>query len=177
MKIWAPRLYNEYSDTLDALVNHDHQLQRNIPNNIFAAMTLNAGPRTVTLRHTDHLNLAWGWCAITALGHYNPRTSGHLILWDLKMAIEFPPGSTILIPSAVLRHSNVALAAGERRYSLTQYTAGGLMRWKTCGFRSLGSFYEAGEAFDQPVTKMWEDGLSKWSTLEELHGEYKNKDQ
>ncbi|KAJ7624191.1 hypothetical protein B0H17DRAFT_1151319 [Mycena rosella] len=52
---------------------------------------------------------AWGWCSITALGDFDPNKGGHLILWDLRLAIRFPPGSTILIPSALLHHSNVAI--------------------------------------------------------------------
>ncbi|KAJ7883792.1 hypothetical protein B0H13DRAFT_2537891, partial [Mycena leptocephala] len=39
---------------------------------------------------------------ITALRRFNPDLSGHLILWDLKLVIRFPPGSTILIPSAII---------------------------------------------------------------------------
>ncbi|KAF8125540.1 hypothetical protein K438DRAFT_2002046 [Mycena galopus ATCC 62051] len=45
-------------------------------------------------------------------------------------------GSTILIPSAILRHSNVGIAANERRYSFTQYSAAGMFRWVDNGFRS-----------------------------------------
>lgn len=38
-------------------------------------------------------------CAITTLSDYDPKAGGHLVLWDLKLVIEFPPGSTILILS------------------------------------------------------------------------------
>ncbi|KAJ7068935.1 hypothetical protein B0H15DRAFT_925906 [Mycena belliarum] len=100
------------------------------------AATLNFGPMTVTLPHIDGLNLAWGWCAITALGSFNPDLGGHLVLWDLKLIIRFPPGSTILIPSAILRHSNVVIQPGEQRYLFTQFTAAGLFRWVDNGFKS-----------------------------------------
>ncbi|RDB28247.1 hypothetical protein Hypma_001551 [Hypsizygus marmoreus] len=79
--------------------------------------------------HTDHANLAWGWCAITALGDFDPDTGGHLILWDLGLVIQFPPGATILMPSVLLLHSNVEVKEGQTRYSFTQYSAGGLFRW------------------------------------------------
>ncbi|KAJ7828584.1 hypothetical protein B0H14DRAFT_2263384, partial [Mycena olivaceomarginata] len=85
----------------------------------FAAVTFNFGPATITFPHTDALNLTWGWCAITALGAFDPRRGGHLVLWDLCLVIQFPPGSTILIPSAILWHSNVGIASEERRYSFT----------------------------------------------------------
>ncbi|KAF8197309.1 hypothetical protein K438DRAFT_1585189, partial [Mycena galopus ATCC 62051] len=90
----------------------------------FATCTFNFGPRTVTFPHIDAPNLAWGWCSITTLGQFNPDLGGHLILWDLNLVIRFPPGSTIMIPSALLRHSNVSIQQNEMRYSFTQYTAG-----------------------------------------------------
>ncbi len=133
-------------------------------------MTLNLGPRTVTYRHTDNLNVPWGWCAITAIGSYDPKRSGHLILWDLGVAIEFPPGSTILIPSAILRHSNVALSEGERRYSLTQYTAGALFRWEECGFQSEASFKAAGGEYERTAAQRWEDGVNTLCDWEEVRG-------
>ncbi|KAJ7291857.1 hypothetical protein C8J57DRAFT_1212279 [Mycena rebaudengoi] len=101
-------------------------LHWNFVGSVFAACTFNFSPHTITAPHLDFGNLAWGWCSITALGNFDPDCGGHLILWDLKLIIRFPPGSTILIPSAILRHSNVRIRPHERRYSFTQYSAGGL---------------------------------------------------
>jgi hypothetical protein len=56
-----------------------------------------------------------------------------------QLVIEFPPGSTILIPSSILSHSNTAVDDQEHRYSFTQYAAGGLFRWVDNGFRTLDS--------------------------------------
>jgi hypothetical protein len=136
---WNPAVHALYTSTLDALTDdYNPALRRNFARRIsaFAAATLNFGPFTVTLPHIDALNLAWGWCAITALGLFNPDLGGHLVLWDLRLIIRFPPGSTILIPSAILRHSNVGIGPTERRYSFTQYTAAGLFRWVDNGFKS-----------------------------------------
>ncbi|KAJ6550568.1 hypothetical protein DFH09DRAFT_925835, partial [Mycena vulgaris] len=91
---------------------------------------------TVALPHINALNLAWGWCAITALGNFDPDASSHLILWDLRLIICFPPGSTILLPSVILHHSNVNIQEGESRYSFTQFTAAGLFRRVDNGFKS-----------------------------------------
>ncbi|KAJ7937906.1 hypothetical protein B0H13DRAFT_1580401, partial [Mycena leptocephala] len=66
---------------------------------------------------------------------FDPDFGGHLVLWDLKLVIRFPPGATILIPSAIVRHSNVPIRPDERRCSFTQYTAGGLFRWIRDGFK------------------------------------------
>ncbi|KAJ7821400.1 hypothetical protein B0H14DRAFT_2371350, partial [Mycena olivaceomarginata] len=95
----------------------------------FAAATINFGPSTVALPHIDGLNLAWGWCAITALGLFNPDVGGHLVLWDLCLIICFPSGSTILIPSTILRHSNIGIGANKHQDSFTQYSTTGLFRW------------------------------------------------
>ncbi|KAJ3805385.1 hypothetical protein F5876DRAFT_51931, partial [Lentinula aff. lateritia] len=51
---------------------------------------------------------------------------GQLIIWDLKLIFDFPPGSTILLPSALFRHSNIPVQKGDKRVSFTQYTAGGI---------------------------------------------------
>jgi hypothetical protein len=104
-------------------------LRRNFPGSIFAACNFNFGPRAVCASHIDFANLAWGWCTIMALGDFDPDRGGHLILWDLRLVIRFPPGSTILIPSALIRHSNVPIQDHEYRASFVQYTASGLFRW------------------------------------------------
>ncbi|KAJ7023915.1 hypothetical protein C8F04DRAFT_969588 [Mycena alexandri] len=71
-------------------------------------MHLQFRPHAITIPHLDFGNLAWGWCVITALGRFNPDCRGHLILEDLKLVICFPPGSTILIPSANPLMSSIA---------------------------------------------------------------------
>ena len=168
MRLYAPRMHARYGHTLDALIQRDARVHRNFLNNNFAAMTINLGPRTVTYRHTDHLNVPWGWCAISAFGRYDYKLGGHLILWELGITIEFPPGATILIPSAVLTHSNVAIAEHERRYSLTQYTAGGLLRWIDCEHQSQRAFEASGGQLSQSAEERWKDGLAHWCTWEEL---------
>ncbi|KAJ7462645.1 hypothetical protein B0H11DRAFT_1734876 [Mycena galericulata] len=140
---YAPKLHDYYGSTMDALHGWDESLPRFLQNSVFAAATFNFGPRTVTLPHLDFANLAWGWCAITALGDFDPNRGGHLILWDLRLVIRFPPGSTIFIPSALLRHSNVAIQQGEKRFSFTQYTAAGIFRFVYNKFRTEKSVKHA----------------------------------
>ena len=122
---WAPELHMYYANTLNALHTHDCSLKHIFPTSAFAASTYNLGPRTVCFKHTDFANLPFGMCAVTALGDFDPKKGGHLILWECGLIIEFPPGSTILLPSATISHSNVTVDRDERRYSFTQYTAGG----------------------------------------------------
>ncbi|KAF7975687.1 hypothetical protein HWV62_8797 [Athelia sp. TMB] len=157
---------------------HGNGTTRLFRRTVFAASTLNLGPRTVSLDHTDHQNLAFGMCAVTALGSFDHKRGGHLILWDLKLVIEFPPGSTVLIPSAILRHSNTTIRDGEMRYSFTQYTAGGLFRWVEHGFRGekafLASLTKKQRAEEQERAQgRWVKGMSMYSTIDELTARYK----
>jgi hypothetical protein len=172
---WAPRLYEYYLTHLTRLYDSMPGFSRcNFTNSIWPAASFNLGPRTITYAHRDSANLAFGWCAVTAFGNFNPKFGGHLILWDMEMVIEFPPGATILIPSATLRHSNTALRPGELQKSFTQYCAGGLIRWEEQGCRTAAAFKAADKrgkaAFDRESAGRWEKGVGLFSTIEELTG-------
>ncbi|KIK64904.1 hypothetical protein GYMLUDRAFT_160815, partial [Collybiopsis luxurians FD-317 M1] len=78
--------------------------------------------------HRDAGNQSNGWCAVTSAGKFNPDTGGHLILWDLQYIICFPPGATILFPSALITHSNALVSPGETCYSIVQYSSGSLFQ-------------------------------------------------
>ncbi|KAJ7809608.1 hypothetical protein B0H13DRAFT_1668022, partial [Mycena leptocephala] len=105
-------------------------LQRNFLTalSVFTTATFNFGPRTVTFPHIDFGNLAWGWCAITALGWFDPNLGGHLILWDLKLIICFPPGSTILLPPRFFDTLTSRYAPG-KCFSFTQFTPAAIFRF------------------------------------------------
>jgi hypothetical protein len=135
-KTWAPRMHAMYAENMSALKERHMNLIFPFPGSVFPSVTYNLGPRTVTYPHLDFLNVAFGWCGITALGSFDYKRGGHLILWDLGLVIEFPPGATIFVPSAIMSHSNVTISEGEYRYSVTQYAAGGLFRWVDNGFKS-----------------------------------------
>jgi hypothetical protein len=96
-------------------------------------------------------------------------------LWDLKLVIEFPAGALILLPSATLAHSNVPVADGQERISFTQYTGGGLFRWIDNGGRTAEQLQREDPAEYARVMarreSRWEEGLSYFSTVEELLGE------
>ncbi|KDR74188.1 hypothetical protein GALMADRAFT_71350 [Galerina marginata CBS 339.88] len=184
---WAPRLYRYQNGCVTKLIENDQQLRRdnthpypddeelrrNWPKTPWASAALNFGPQTVCFRHADYNNLAFGWCAITALGSYDYKKGGHLVLWDLKLVIEFPPGSMILIPSSAIRHSNTRIQAGEQRYSFTQYSAGGLFRWLENSFKTVEDHRstlgpEQTACLLDDLSNQLEFGLSLFSTVEEL---------
>ena len=105
------------------------------PGSVFACATFNFGPRVICNPHRDGLNLAYGWCAVTALGSFDHTKGGHLILPELRLAIQFPAGSTLFIPSAIFTHYNLPIAEGEARSSFTQFSAAGIFRWIAYGFQ------------------------------------------
>ena len=170
---WAPRLFNHYLVHVTSLFDwYGTRLRRNYAT-VFTCSTFNFGPSTVSFKHKDPGNLSYGWCAITALGPFDPKRGGHLVLWDLQLVIEFPPGSTILIPSAALHHSNTPIQKGEERYSFTQYTAGGLFRWVDHGFQKEDEYHSSlskEEVVEEEVAmrRRWTMGIGLFSTLDEL---------
>ncbi|KAF4565733.1 hypothetical protein EYR40_002197 [Pleurotus pulmonarius] len=158
---FAPDLAEEYNIVLNRLESSQPELRRNFPNSDFASTTVNLGPQTVSITHADSANLAYGLCAITALGDFDPDQGGQLILWNLRVVIRFPPGSTLLVPSALIPHSNLPIQPEESRYSVTQYSAGSLFRWVDNGLCSDGDRLKT---TDQIPTE-WLHGLDKFRTL------------
>lgn len=111
---------------------------------------------------------------MTALGSYDHALGGHLILFDFKLVVQFPVGSTALIPSACVRHGNTPIQDGETRLSIAQYAAGGLFRWVAYGFQSIKSLTktQAGKAkkndIDVQAGNWWMKGVEMFSKFDEL---------
>ncbi|KAJ6599944.1 hypothetical protein DFH09DRAFT_1303296 [Mycena vulgaris] len=156
----------------DALHRHLPHLGRNFEKSVFSCAAFNFGPNVWTFKHRDVLNVPFGWCAVQALGRFDPTKGGHLVLWDLKLVIEFPPGATILLPSATIAHSNIPVQAGDRRASFTQYTPGGLIRYIDNGFRTEGDLESEDPAEYERLRRQketrWEMGIGLFSTVKEL---------
>lgn len=159
---------------MDALSEDQPDLPfSSLGNSIFAAATFNFGPVVTTFEHADFLNKANGICPIFCCGKFNPTKGGHIILRQLKLLIEFPPGCFVLLPSAALFHGNVAIQPGEERESITQYTAGGLFRWVHYGCQSWKSLVEKkGEEFILEERRKhqarWNAAVGQFSTMDSL---------
>ncbi|EPQ59938.1 hypothetical protein GLOTRDRAFT_27824, partial [Gloeophyllum trabeum ATCC 11539] len=136
----GPELHDYYGTMLQDLKDRDPRLRTPFEFSPWASCCFNMGKQVCTYRHRDHLNCPFGWCSITALGHFDPRKGGHLVLWDLGLVVQFPPGSTIFIPSALVRHSNLPVQPGETRYSFVQWSTGALFRWAELGFQPASVF-------------------------------------
>lgn len=128
---------------------------------VFPCRSFNLGQHTASYPHTDRCNLAQSWCSITPIGTFDPKLGGHLVLKELKLIIEFPPSSTILIPSALLTHSNIPIREHETRFSIVQYAAGGLFRWVENGFMKDSEWHKVATA-DQEEQRQRE-GSERWS--------------
>lgn len=179
---WAPRLYMYENDCLNQIIAHDEdlrkkgrhpnpdekELSRNWPRTPWAAATFNFGPQTVCVKHLDNRNLAEGWCSVTALGNFDYKKGGHLVLWELGLVVEFPAGSTILIPSAAIHHSNTLIGEDEDRQSFTQYTAGSLFSYINNGYQTVEAAGLKGKGKARNIHKKLEEGVARYSTLSEL---------
>ncbi|KAJ7221156.1 hypothetical protein B0H12DRAFT_1205471 [Mycena haematopus] len=89
---WAPNAFDFYVDYMTKFYARCTHLSRPFRNSIWSACTFNLGPRTCARRHKDFVNLAFGWCAITALGNFDHTRGGHLVLWDCKLILELHCG-------------------------------------------------------------------------------------
>ena len=132
-KGFAGDLHSFYSERMKELYDRQPDLAPTFANSVFACATFNFGPSVVCKPHVDKLNLAYGWCAVTALGTFDHTIGGHLVLPELKLVIQFPAGSTLFIPSAMFIHYNLPIAESEARGSFTQFSAGGIFRWIAYG--------------------------------------------
>ncbi|KAJ6495750.1 hypothetical protein C8R47DRAFT_973550, partial [Mycena vitilis] len=170
--LWAPRLYGYYRKYDQELQTYFPNLRRPFPRSVFFGAAFNFGPRVWTFKHRDVLNLAFGWCAVQALGRFDHKKGGHLVFWDLKLVVEFPAGALILLPSATIAHSNVPVQADEERLSFTQFSAGGIFRYLDNGRRSVEDLSVEDPAEYKRLMGLrasrWEDGLGLLSTMEEL---------
>lgn len=190
---WAPRLYRYENDYLNRIIAHDQhlrkegrhpspeekELSRNWPRTPWAAATFNFGPQTVCATHLDSKNLTVGWCSITALGDFDHKKGGHLVLFELGLVIEFPAGNTILIPSATIHHSNTPIGEGETRRSFTQYSAKGIFKYIDRGYQTVracaglkgkgrGRGRDLAASAPRNIHRELEEGVALYSTLLEL---------
>lgn len=139
---------------------------------VFPCRTFNLDRQSASRPHVDQNNLAQAWCSITPVGNFNPAAGGHLVLWDLGLVTQFPPGSTVLIPSSLICHSNTLIQPGEVRYSIVQYASSRLFRWVGNGFMTDTEWQR--QATSEELRKReeeqrgrWKEAVESYTTLEE----------
>lgn len=185
-KTYFPKLYQDYVDVLRQYHKLTGKLKvrtgggGHLPGweppfypTPWAAETHNEGPKVATRVHVDQANKANGICPIFSFGDFDPKMGGHLVLPQLKVVVEFPPGCLILIPSATLLHGNIQIQEGEYRGSYTMFTAGGLFRWVAYGGQTERELKERDPKrwynVEEPKrATAWVEGLSRFSTTKSL---------
>ncbi|GJE87348.1 hypothetical protein PsYK624_034310 [Phanerochaete sordida] len=166
---FAPKMYRDYATKLDALFEHYKELGYNWNNSIFPAASFNFGPNSASYEHNDHGNRAAGWCSIYCDGSFDPKYGGHLILREFGIVVQFPPGATVLIPSACIRHGNIPVRKGETRWSFAQYASGGLFRYVEYGFKSWASLSDKDQdMWAQRRAARWVEELGLLSRVDDL---------
>ncbi|KAI0310928.1 hypothetical protein OF83DRAFT_1069703, partial [Amylostereum chailletii] len=172
----APKLYNYYEKTIVKILNTYPSLTMPYMKSIFAATTFNLGGNVWTCAHADMENLTTGWCSITALGNFDPKRGGHLVLHTLRMVVEFPPNSVASILSSTIVHSNTPIQPGETRWSITVYTAGGLFCHAEYDCQLEADFAkehpEHYEEIKSGADTRWMNMVDMFSTMDELPGDY-----
>ena len=169
---FSPTLHRYYKETLQMLQTCYPDFNPPFPEDPVFGMASCNFRRAASYPHRDYGNLAWGWCSITALGDFDPDVGGHLVLWESGLILRFPPGSTILIPSSIVTHSNTAIKPEEVRHSLVLYSAAGLFQWVYNDFRTDAQADNASNEWEKQKRKAnqkerWKQGINMWSTLEE----------
>ena len=120
-------------------------------------------------------NKAEGWITVTALGNFNTKTSGHLILWELGLVVEFPAGLTILFPSTIICHRNVPIKPCETQASLTQFATGRLFHYADLEFKTDKKFKEvdlaAWKRLVKERKKVWATAVKNYSHYDSLQSD------
>lgn len=135
---YCPLLYKYYRDTMRALFSHELHLDRVGESTVYPAIIFDFGP-DITLAHRHFNGLAQGMCSILAGGNYDYKLGGHLVLWDLALVIQFPPGSCVIL-SSMIDFNTVRVHFGETRTCITQYAAAGLFQFVQYGGRTREQF-------------------------------------
>ncbi|KAJ7821874.1 hypothetical protein B0H14DRAFT_2598895 [Mycena olivaceomarginata] len=139
-------IYSDYHHAKQTLLQKNPHLRRIFARSPFAAVTANLGPVSVSPPHTDAGNKADGMCLIGALGNFDADKGGHLHTHPFRRGYS-------------LKH---AYPRWEDRFSLIQYSAGGLFRWIANGFRSDLAW--AASASTAGLARREEDRKSRWRT-------------
>ncbi|KAF8875968.1 hypothetical protein CPB84DRAFT_1689416, partial [Gymnopilus junonius] len=167
-----PKVYGYYHNYLGKLYAHSPHLRKNFSKSIFPCCAINCSPKAWTHCHCDSMNCPFGMCAITALGQFDPSKGGHLVLPDLKLIVEFPVSSIILIPSATLIHANIPIQSHEAQASFMQYAASSLFHYVDDGFMMEKALKEKNHEEYLRVCSLkktrWERGLNLLSKISEL---------
>ncbi|KAJ7664811.1 hypothetical protein B0H17DRAFT_848388, partial [Mycena rosella] len=124
---FAPKLYVYTENAMDLIFKHNNELHREFPG-AFASAEYDLGDLGSALQLQDR-DLLQGWRALTALGTYDSRYGGDLVLWDDGFVVRFPPGAIVLFPAALMCYLFVGVRPGEKQYMFSQSSTAGLYQY------------------------------------------------
>ncbi|KAF8194926.1 hypothetical protein BJ912DRAFT_923826 [Pholiota molesta] len=159
-RTFAPRLCQHYRRTLEELRAHDPALIPAFSGNcLLPPSRLRESFLGLVRRHRP-------W--VVRSGQGRPSC-----VMGPQVCHSLPPGSTIIIPSALIRHSNTSIAAHETRYSVAQYSAGGLFRWVHNGFQKEEQWQAKATSEEKHIREVekedrWLEGFKMLSMEDEL---------
>ena len=133
--MFAPKAYRTYADKLHALFEQSPDLKRYVSKSVFPTASFEFSNGRQCRVHHCHPNGSVGWCTLFAGGEYDPSTGGHLYLPQVQLLIEFPPGTSILIPSTIV-YGILPVASSQTRYTFSQYIPVDIIRYIDNGFRT-----------------------------------------
>lgn len=158
MMTWQLDVYLQVGAT-NLILCKDHNLEPPTSDTFFSGMTVNLPlGKQNCVKCDDHRDCTNVYCLLEAsacTGEFNSKTGGHLILYELGIILEFPPGSIIAFPPALITHANVSIAPSETRSSVALYTMMNLVR-KAMGDEPIGPIY-----CKDPWTRLKWDG-KRW---------------
>ncbi|KAJ7637528.1 hypothetical protein DFH06DRAFT_1002235 [Mycena polygramma] len=139
---FAPRRYAQQDTQVQAIMAHD-SVTPAFEGSVFTTAQFNFGNGMSLLRR-DTYDEFGSIRAITVLGNFNPDNSSWFLYWqddeEDRIAMRCPPGTTLLVPTNVVRCAFTAIERGETRYLLQQSFNAALGRWVEQGFRSDADF-------------------------------------
>lgn len=163
-QVYFPQIHRLLTNLHHQLAGvNDPDLRQNFPGVSFAACHFNLG-RARTELHNDLKNIFFAVCGVGAVGPYNYREGAHLILWELGIVVEFPPGCAFIFPSASISHANIPIGPDECRHSIAFFTAAGNLRYYHNGFMTDKEFKERAskeqrKAWDLYRKNLWKVGM------------------
>ncbi|KAJ6454920.1 hypothetical protein C8R47DRAFT_1082910 [Mycena vitilis] len=137
---FAPRLWNETREVIDAVTANDcslhlpmHQTNEGPyqPTAFSEIQYRFSVPDSVPRRELNDEPFAFR--AVTAVGQYGV-SEGQLTLWNERVIVEFPPGSTFVFPATLVRYSFTTVEKPGWQMLITQSCAVGLRNHVASGF-------------------------------------------
>ncbi|KAF7335859.1 hypothetical protein MSAN_02332400 [Mycena sanguinolenta] len=153
---WFPELYSTATARITKLLKELQSQVRTFPMSAFTCVAFNFGPQVSTTLHRDWTDMA----------------GGHVCSGSARLLVEFPPGSLILFPSALISHANIPVRPGETRSSIVQYTPGAVCRFVENDFRTEKQIQELNPAeYDSVLaakSTRWATAVQRLPTLAQL---------